>query len=63
MDNVQSNDTKPNAVEVVGTGGEWFVHVVENGEEIITSFELEAYAMGYAEGQRIPFGLEKVVRT
>jgi hypothetical protein len=39
--------------------GEWFVIVVRGGKDYVTSFELEAYARSYAEGQRLGFGLEK----
>ena len=63
MDNVQSNEAKSNAVEIVEACGEWFVHVVEHGKETSTSFELEAFALAYAEGQRIRLGLDKVVRV
>jgi hypothetical protein len=45
---------------VVETCGEWFVRVIEDGGEATTSFELETFAMVYAEGQRLRLGLEKV---
>jgi hypothetical protein len=62
MDNVQSNEANLNAVEVVEACGEWVVHVIENGNETIMDFELETYALSYAEGQRIRLGIEKIVR-
>ena len=62
MDNVQSYNIRQPAVEVVEACGEWFVRVIEDGEEIITSFELESFAMAFAEGQRIRLHLDKVVR-
>ncbi|TIU89485.1 MAG: hypothetical protein E5V74_13795 [Mesorhizobium sp.] len=62
MDNVPCNEAKQNAVEVVEACGEWFVHVIENGKDTITNFELEAYALSYAEGQRIRLGIEKIAR-
>lgn len=49
-------------VEVVEAIGEWFVRVVEDSHEHIHSFELETFALTYAEGQRIRLGLDKVTR-
>ena len=62
MDNVQSNKVDPPAVEVVEACGEWFVRVVEGGTATTTSFELEAFALTFAEGQRIRLGLETMTR-
>ena len=48
------------SVEVVDGLGEWFVFICEgNGEPIIQSFDFEAYARAYAEGQRIRLGLKR----
>ncbi|TGT70969.1 hypothetical protein EN802_21975 [bacterium M00.F.Ca.ET.159.01.1.1] len=33
--------------------GEWFVVVVRNGKDHVTSFERESYARAYADGQRL----------
>lgn len=62
MDNVQSNIVDPPAVEVVEACGEWFVRVVEDGKATTTSFELETFALTFAEGQRIRLGLETMTR-
>ena len=57
MDNVQSNTVDQPAVEVVEACGEWFVRVVEEDQELTRSFELESYALAFAEGQRVRLGL------
>jgi hypothetical protein len=61
MDTVQL-ETCRRAVEVVEACGEWFVHVVENGQEKTLSFDLEAFALIYAEGQRKRLGLDRVTQ-
>lgn len=63
MDNVQSNTVDQPAVEVVEACGEWFVRVVEDGKATTTSFELEAFALTFAEGQRIRLRLETITRV
>ncbi|MGX7873700.1 hypothetical protein ACVDG5_013880 [Mesorhizobium sp. ORM6] len=63
MDDVTLNGKICPCVEVVEACGEWFVHVVEEGQQKTLSFELEAFAMSYAEGQRIRLGLDKVMRV
>ncbi|MER8622899.1 hypothetical protein [Mesorhizobium sp. M0586] len=50
---VQNTETQT-VVEVVEACGEWFVRVVEKGKEDSRSFELESYALAFAEGQRNP---------
>jgi len=62
MDNVQSNKVDPPAIEVVEACGEWFVRVVEDGKATTTSFDLEAFALTFAEGQRMRLGLERIAR-
>ena len=62
MDVIQESDTRRKAVEVVEACGEWFVHVVEGDQASSMSFELEAFALVYAEGQRMRLGLDKVMR-
>lgn len=60
--NVQSNpfelfhrrNTNPNLIEVIEASGEWFVRVAEDGKEDSRSFEIESYALAFAEGQRGP---------
>ena len=51
-----------NLVEVVEAMGEWFVRVVEDGKEQSRSFELESYALSFAEGQRLRLHLDRFVR-
>ena len=63
MDNVQSNTVDQPAVEVVEACGEWFVRVVEDGKATTTSFEREAFALTFAEGQRIRLGLKTITRV
>jgi hypothetical protein len=58
----ETNGKVPPCVEVVEAIGEWFVRVVEDGKEQSRSFELESYALAFAEGQRIRLHLDKVVR-
>jgi len=45
-------------VEVVEACGEWFVRVVEEHQELTRSFDLESFALAYAEGQRMRLGLD-----
>jgi len=52
----------PRAVELVESPGEWFVRVVEDGREHVASFETQAFAESYSEGQRLRLGLETVAR-
>ena len=49
-------------VEVVEACGEWFVRVVEDGKEDNRSFDLESYALAFAEGQRLRLKLAEIVR-
>lgn len=53
-DSVQAQDS----VEIHENMGEWFVVVVRDGKEQVTSFDLESYARAYAEGQRLGMGLK-----
>jgi hypothetical protein len=57
-----AGSANPNLVEVVEAVGEWFVRVVENGKEHTSSFELESYALAFAEGQRLRLNLDRFVR-
>ncbi|MER8608070.1 hypothetical protein NKH48_31005 [Mesorhizobium sp. M1233] len=54
------DDTKGSAnhtsVEIVEAMGEWFVRVVGDGEELTRSFDLESFALAFAESQRIRLG-------
>jgi hypothetical protein len=49
-------------VEVVEACGEWFVRVVDEDQELTRSFELESFALAFAEGQRMRLGLDTFVR-
>jgi hypothetical protein len=64
MDSVSvslSSEPKP-CVEVVEACDEWFVRVVEENQELTRSFELESYALAFAEGQRRRLGLSSIRR-
>ncbi|KAA3450559.1 hypothetical protein C7I87_11195 [Mesorhizobium sp. SARCC-RB16n] len=62
MDNVVPFRNVVARVELVEACGEWFVRVTENDQELTRSFELESFAMAYAEGQRIRLKLDKITR-
>ena len=62
MDNVQGNEDHPPKIELVQACGEWFVRVVENGQATTVSFDIETFAVTYAEGQRIRLGLDCIDR-
>ncbi|MBE1710668.1 hypothetical protein HKB47_13115 [Mesorhizobium japonicum] len=49
-------------VEVVQACGEWFVRVVEEDQELTRSFEIESFALAFAEGQRMRLGLADFIR-
>jgi len=57
MDNVTVDAWVCPSVEVIEACGEWFVRVVEDDQELTRSFDLESFALAYAEGQRIRLGL------
>ena len=62
MDSVEPNGKVSPCIEVVEACGEWHVRVVGQDQERTLTFELESYALAFAEGQRIRLGLEKFVR-
>ncbi|WP_246691178.1 MULTISPECIES: hypothetical protein [unclassified Mesorhizobium] len=62
MDNVVPFRNVSARVEVAEVSGEWVVRVTENDQELTRSFEVEEYALSYAEGQRMRLGLNKFVR-
>jgi hypothetical protein len=62
MDNVVPFRKAAPCIEVVEACGEWLVRVVEEDQEITRSFELESFALAFAEGQRIRLGLDKISR-
>jgi hypothetical protein len=59
MDNVTFDAWVCPCVEVIEACGEWFVRVVEDGQELTRSFELESFALAFAEGQRLRLHLDK----
>ncbi|BAB54734.1 hypothetical protein [Mesorhizobium japonicum] len=42
--------------------GEWRVRVVDGNQNKTLTFELESYALAYAEGQPMRLGLDKLTR-
>jgi hypothetical protein len=62
MDDVTLNGKVYPCVEVVEACGEWFVRVVEEDQELTRSFEIESFALAFAEGQRRRLGLERIIR-
>jgi hypothetical protein len=50
----KTDSANPNLVEVIEAMGEWFVRVVEGGQVLTRSFELEPHALAFAEGQPPP---------
>ncbi|RWO37489.1 MAG: hypothetical protein EOS12_32180 [Mesorhizobium sp.] len=61
MESANSNMAPPR-VEVAEACGEWFVRIVADDEELTRSFDLESFALSYAEGQRIRLGLAEFKR-
>jgi len=62
MDGVALNGKVCPCVEVVEACGEWFVRVIEEDQELTRSFEIESFALAYAEGQRRRLGLADFTR-
>ena len=62
MDSMTSDSKASPCVEVVEACGEWFVRVVEEDLELTRSFEIESFALAYAEGQRRRLGLAEFTR-
>lgn len=62
MDTFQDSGARRKTVEVVESCGEWHVRVVADDREQTLTFELESYALVYAEGQRIRLGLADFTR-
>jgi hypothetical protein len=58
--NGNSTDHGPDSVDITENMGEWFVRVVREGKAHALSFEPEAYARAYAEGQRVGLGLPAI---
>ena len=63
MDDLAASDKVRPCIEVVEACGEWFVRVVEEDQELTRSFELEAFALSFAEGQRRRLGLADFTRV
>ncbi|WP_027169720.1 hypothetical protein [Mesorhizobium sp. WSM3224] len=62
MDDVTPNGHVPSRVELIEACGEWFVRVVEEDRELTRSFELESFALAFAEGQRLRLKLDSFER-
>ena len=62
MDNVVPIRKALACIEVVEACGEWHVRVVEEDQELTRSFEIESFALAFAEGQRRRLGLERIIR-
>ena len=54
---VSLNDQVSPCVEVIEVCGEWFVRVVDGDEELTRSFQLEPFALAYAEASEYVSGL------
>ena len=61
MDSVELNGKVAPCVEVTETCGEWHVRVIEADREKTLTFELESFALAFAEGQRIRLRLDEFV--
>jgi hypothetical protein len=63
MQGLSHTKTDESFIQVVESAGEWFVRIVEHGEvTAFQSFENEAFALSYADGQRLRMGLAEVQR-
>lgn len=60
--NPAMTESSDSFVQVVESIGEWFVRIVENGEvTAFQSFEVEDFALAYADGQRFRLGLSSAL--
>jgi hypothetical protein len=57
-----SNWEMQTVVEILENDGEWYVRVIEHERETINTFELELFAMAFAEHQRLRLGLKEFDR-
>ncbi|MGX8010109.1 hypothetical protein ACVDG8_014650 [Mesorhizobium sp. ORM8.1] len=62
MDGVTSNGKVHPCIEVVEACGEWHVRVIEEDQAKTLTFELESFALAFAEGQRIRLKLPDFTR-
>lgn len=51
-----------NSVQLVQENDQWVVVIVESGEETRRTFDIEAHARSWADGQRIRLGLSPLGR-
>ncbi|WP_224530401.1 hypothetical protein [Mesorhizobium sp. ESP6-5] len=63
MDNVVPLRSAVACVELAEACGECVVRITEQDQELTRAFELEKYALSYAEGQRIRLGLPTITRV
>jgi hypothetical protein len=62
VDSPQRESNVGTQIEVVEACGEWFVRVTDEGREITRQFDLESFALVYAEGQRLRLKLAGITR-
>ncbi|MEQ1955975.1 hypothetical protein [Mesorhizobium sp. CN2-181] len=63
MCSISNSKTQSHGVELVEGYGHWLVRVVEEGRETrVADFEVEDYAISFAEGQRMRLGLKDFKR-
>ncbi|WP_246696425.1 hypothetical protein [Mesorhizobium sp. SARCC-RB16n] len=62
VQNAQHKSKVGTQIEVVEGCGEWFVRVIGDGQETTCQFELESFALAYAEGQRLRLKLAGIKR-
>jgi hypothetical protein len=52
-----------NSIEVIEASGTWIVRIVESGRDPrVADFELESFALSYAEGQRRRLKAPEIIR-
>ena len=59
---VEKSALNVRCVELVDGYGEWHVRVIEEDQEHTCSFEIESFALAYAEGQRRRLALADFTR-
>ena len=59
---VEKSEMNVRCVELVEGYGEWHVRVIEEDHEHTRSFEIESFALAYAEGQRRRLALADFTR-
>jgi hypothetical protein len=57
MDTPDKDSKISHSVSVDSVDGKWVVTIVDSGESHVREFEIEAFALSFAEGQRHRLGL------